>query len=221
MSIQANIFSWNIIWLRTGLVSHIYTGMNRIGPRSLLLSSVDIITHHLRSQIRLTGSDVDSERDFIWCQFKRPLRPKSMWDLDLSQPLFHFFFKGEKNDSMWIKKTWNKFCNVTDLFPRISFPDTNRIWSSPTRRNFTRIMNDIMFSGGSNKSLITFSPLGALLTLFFTVLTYLYWPKCRIRHILRLIISFLNCRNILAIFPRSEALPQNIIVYRTYTDFVK
>ena len=60
----------------------------------------DIFTLHFRSQIRLTGSDVDSERDFIWCQFKRPLRPKSMWDLDLSQPLFHFFFKGEKNDSM-------------------------------------------------------------------------------------------------------------------------
>ena len=76
------------------------------------------------------------------------------------------------------------------LFPRISFPDANRIWSSPTRRNFTRIMNDIMFSGGSNKSLGTFSPSGALLTLFFTMLAYLYWAKCRIPLILGLIRYF-------------------------------
>ena len=157
-------------------------------------SCSNIISHHFRSQIRLTGSDVDSERDFIWCQFKRPLRPKSMWDLDLSQPLFHFFFKGEKNDSMWINRKHGiyVFNEQIYLFPRISFPDANRIWSSPTRRNFTRIMNDIMFSGGSNKSLVTFSPLGALLTLFFTLVTYLYWPKCRIRHIFRLIGCFFS-----------------------------
>ena len=50
--------------------------------------------------------------------------------------------------------------------------DPDKIWVSDRRRNFTEIMNDIMFSGGSNKSLLTFSPFGALLTLFFTTLTY-------------------------------------------------
>ena len=74
---------------------YLHRYMNRQQEESLI-----IIILYFRSQIRLTGSDVDSERDFIWCQFKRPLRSKSMWDLDLSQPLFHFFFKGEKNDSM-------------------------------------------------------------------------------------------------------------------------
>ena len=53
-----------------------------------------------REVIEMTSSDVDSSRNFIWCQFRRPLRPLSMWDLDLSQPLYHFFFKGQMNGSM-------------------------------------------------------------------------------------------------------------------------
>ena len=52
-----------------------------------------------RSTLRLTGSDVDRQDNFIWCQFRRPVRPDSIWDLDLSQPLFHFYFQGEKNGS--------------------------------------------------------------------------------------------------------------------------
>ena len=55
-----------------------------------------------RSSLRLTGSDVDRQDNFIWCQFRRPVRPDSIWDLDLSQPLFHFYFQGEKNGSMYV-----------------------------------------------------------------------------------------------------------------------
>ena len=56
-----------------------------------------------RSPLRLTGSDVDHRRKFIWCQFRRPVVPDTMWDLDLSQPLFHFFFMGEKNGSRFMR----------------------------------------------------------------------------------------------------------------------
>ena len=60
----------------------------------------------------------------------------------------------------------------TELF-RLNFPEKHRIWASPMRRNFTEIMNDIMFSGGSNES-GTSSPYGALLTLLFTSVTHFY-----------------------------------------------
>ena len=53
-----------------------------------------------RDQIELTSSDIDKTSNFVWCQFRRPLKPLSMWDLDLSQPLHHFFFKGDMNGSM-------------------------------------------------------------------------------------------------------------------------
>jgi len=87
-----------------------------------------------RDPLDLTSSDVDTMRNFVWCQYRRPLRPLSMWDLDLSQPLYHFFFHGEMNGSLPI------------------IPDEpDKIWVSPMRRNFTEIMNDIMFSGGSSK----------------------------------------------------------------------
>ena len=53
-----------------------------------------------RAPILLTGQDMDEENNFIWCQFRRPIKPKSMWELDLSHPLFHFYFAGKKNGSM-------------------------------------------------------------------------------------------------------------------------
>ena len=68
--------------------------------KHFLIENIRSQPHVHREPIQLTSSDVDSMRDFIWCQFQRPLRPTSMWDLDLSQPLFHFFFHGEMNQSM-------------------------------------------------------------------------------------------------------------------------
>ena len=53
-----------------------------------------------RSPIRLTGQDMDSRTNFIWCQYRRPIMPKSIWELDLSHPMFHFYFSGKKNGSM-------------------------------------------------------------------------------------------------------------------------
>ena len=49
--------------------------------------------------------------------------PKTMWDLDLSQPLFHFYFYGEKNMSRYSLqsslKTWINFSlNSQDLLAR-------------------------------------------------------------------------------------------------------
>lgn len=81
-----------------------------------------------RSPIRLTGQDMDPRTNFIWCQYRRPVRPKSMWDLDLSHPMFHFYFSGKKNGTM------------------IMLPEMENIWNSKMRRNFSEITNDILFS---------------------------------------------------------------------------
>jgi len=97
-----------------------------------------------RSPLALTGSDMDPTTNFIWCQFRRTIQPKSMWDLDLSQPLFHFYFGGEKNES------------------RVLLPEMDKIWISKMRRNFSEITNDIMFSGRASTSKII-SPLVILL----------------------------------------------------------
>jgi len=106
-----------------------------------------------RSPLTQTGSDIDPRTNFIWCQFRRPIMPKTMWDLDLSQPLFHFYFYGEKNMS------------------RIYLPEMDQIWNSKMRRNFSEITNDIMFTGRASTSIMA-SPLGAfLLTLAAVVVT--------------------------------------------------
>ena len=53
-----------------------------------------------RVDLTLDRSDIDSRKNFIWCQFRRPLLPSSPWDLDLTRPMYHFFFSGPKNGSM-------------------------------------------------------------------------------------------------------------------------
>jgi len=83
-----------------------------------------------RSKFTLDGSDIDTTTNFIWCQFRRPIKPDSIWDLDLSQPMYHFYFMGQRNQSM------------------IYLPRQSDMWDSGMRRNFTEILNDIAFSGG-------------------------------------------------------------------------
>ena len=93
----------------------------------------------------------------------------------------------------------------------MNFPERNRIWASPMRRNFTEIMNDIMFSGGSNESGI-FSPFGALLTVFITSVTYFYWSsKCRIQFFF--LVTNINLRNILAIFIYIEPSHKTLLYF--------
>ena len=48
-------------------------------------------------------------------------------------------------------------------------PEMENIWNSKMRRNFTEITNDIMFSGGSNKS-VAQSPLCSLVAIFSTIM---------------------------------------------------
>jgi len=95
-----------------------------------------------RSPIRLTGQDMDPKTNFIWCQYRRPVMPRSMWDLDLSHPMFHFYFSGKKNGSM------------------IIMPEMKDIWNSKMRRNFSEITNDILFSGSNRPG--TFGLAGGL-----------------------------------------------------------
>merc|ERR1711974_22417 len=87
-----------------------------------------------RAELSLDGWDLDTMGEsgtFLWCQFRRPVRPDSIWELDLSLQLFQFFFTGMKNQS------------------RIYLPDKGDIFSSGMRRNLSKITNDISFIGGS------------------------------------------------------------------------
>lgn len=104
-----------------------------------------------KSQLTLDGSDVDARKQFIWCQFRRPIQPESQWDLDLSRNMFHFYFMGNKNNS------------------EIYLPeDLSNVWNSGMKRNFSEIVNEIMFSGNAgsiclNSSAIFISSLIILL----------------------------------------------------------
>jgi len=89
-----------------------------------------------RAELSLDGWDLDTMGEsgtFLWCQFRRPVRPDSIWELDLSLQLFQFFFTGMKNQS------------------RIYLPDKGDIFSSGMRRNFSKITNDISFVAKRNK----------------------------------------------------------------------
>ena len=46
--------------------------------------------------------DIDTATGFIWCNFSRPVRPSTMWELDLGLHLYQFYFIGVKNESGWV-----------------------------------------------------------------------------------------------------------------------
>ena len=51
-------------------------------------------------------------------QYRRPIMPKSIWELDLSHPMFHFYFSGKKNGSMWVmSEVMNCFKTVLQDHP--------------------------------------------------------------------------------------------------------
>jgi len=125
-------------------------GKNIQAGHYLLENSMGSIYLH-RSPIILTGQDMDKTTNFIWCQFRRPIMSKSMWELDLSHPMFHFYFVGEKNGSM------------------ITLPKQETIWNSQMRRNFSEIANDIMFSGYAIRSTFCSLLAGFLVSLTITM----------------------------------------------------
>ena len=43
--------------------------------------------------------DIDTATGFIWCNYSRPLTPRTMWELDLGLHLYQFYFIGIKNES--------------------------------------------------------------------------------------------------------------------------
>jgi len=110
-----------------------------------------------RAELSLDSWDLDMMGEsgtFLWCQFRRPVRPDSIWELDLSLQLFQFFFTGMKNQS------------------RIFLPDKGDIFSSGMRRNFSKITNDISFIGSRErkKSQENRSTAASHLAVVFTVL---------------------------------------------------
>ena len=46
--------------------------------------------------------DIDTATGFIWCNYSRPLTPRTMWELDLGMYLYQFYFIGIKNESGWV-----------------------------------------------------------------------------------------------------------------------
>ena len=55
-----------------------------------------------RAPIRLLDSGIDSESGLSWCSFTRPIRPETPLDLDLTEKLFHFYFKGLIEGSRYV-----------------------------------------------------------------------------------------------------------------------
>ena len=64
------------------------------------------LVHRLRIPLQAEG--VDRETNFAWCQFRRPIAPENVYDLDFRQPMYHFYLwdledmnekdKKDKND---------------------------------------------------------------------------------------------------------------------------
>lgn len=51
--------------------------------------------HKHRSDIQLVDSGIDPDSGLSWCSFKRPIRPETLLDLDLTKSLYQFYFKGK------------------------------------------------------------------------------------------------------------------------------
>ena len=65
------------------------------------------------------------------------------------------------------------YINLRPILPS----DPDKIWVSDRRRNFTEIMNDIMFSGGSSGALspLTRDSQGAILALILSLVNKYFW----------------------------------------------
>jgi len=88
-----------------------------------------------RAFIRLLDSGIDEESGLSWCSFTRPMRPETPLDLDLTDKLYHFYFKGRINDSRLImpkanmvQKSGFKF-NITEPFVDIRYTGTGSVTS--------------------------------------------------------------------------------------------
>ena len=76
-------------------------------------------------------------------------------------------------DQCKMRKTESKIIGIVYFRPII--PDEpDKIWVSPMRRNFTEIMNDIMFSGGSSEGSIIAPGNMEILLFIFTFLSVEY-----------------------------------------------
>ena len=53
---------------------------------------------HKASVTSLTW-DIDTATGFIWCNFSRPVYPRTMWELDLGVHMYQFYFIGVQNET--------------------------------------------------------------------------------------------------------------------------
>ena len=112
-------------------------------------------------------------------------RPDSIWELDLSLQLFQFFFTGMKNQSRFYRRRRKTAITFFQFpLPRIYLPDKGDIFSSGMRRNFSKITNDISFTGGSRarkredqKKSSAPLHLAVLFTVFLGTLLLIFWTS--------------------------------------------
>ena len=90
---------------------------------------INSLTFRLR--IRMVDSGIDTESGISWCSYIRPQRPETELDLDLTEKLYHFYFRGEFGPDS----------------TSIVLPSLDEIQKSSYRFNITEPYNDIRYTG--------------------------------------------------------------------------
>ena len=95
----------------------------------MFLCGINSLTFRLR--IRMVDSGIDTESGISWCSYIRPQRPETELDLDLTEKLYHFYFRGEFGPDS----------------TSIVLPLLEEIQKSSYRFNITEAYNDIRYTG--------------------------------------------------------------------------
>lgn len=107
-----------------------------------------------RARLRMTDSGIDYETGYAWCAFRRPMRPEAVYDLDLADKMYHFYFWGQRN-------------NDSSLL----LPSPSQIYKSSYRLNITEPYSEVGFTGGSGgRSASTVHHLSTTFMIVFTTI---------------------------------------------------
>ena len=159
-----------------------FPGQSVIIEHFLLENSDSEPYHHRDDSIRLDNSEFDpDDEDFVWCEFSRPIAPKGIYDLDLTEKMYHFYMWGKlNNDSryvMCVVEFNNCVFNHASTYFRPILPDYHRIKKSYSQYNvsqvekksihtgvcsfnskcsdFMKVYNDVDFDGGFHNEYFT------------------------------------------------------------------
>jgi hypothetical protein len=104
---------------------------NKVILEHFLLEDASSEPYLHRDPIRLERFDVDSETNFTWCEFMRPIGAEDVYELDFTEKMHHFYLWGAINNDS-----------------RPVLPANERIKKSYMRYNVSQVYNEVDFDGG-------------------------------------------------------------------------